>query len=159
MSVRSDPAVLASPPVAYASAAAIIRTFAAIEGADIDGLRGESKTARITLQRHELMYVLRQVTVMSLSQIGRWLGGRDMATVAAGVAKIEQNMAQDAVYAERIQRLVADIRLRAPTEGKGAAAPWMLPAALSILRDKELTDGEARRVALGFLEQLEWSYV
>lgn len=51
------------------------------------------------------------------------------------------------------RRSIPDRYLLAPAPTK--ERPWQLPAACTVLRNDQMTDAEARKVALSFLEQLE----
>lgn len=50
------------------------------------------------------------------------------------------------------RRSIPERYLKAPV---ACPQPWQVPAALSVLRDQQVTDAEARKVALSFLQQLE----
>ena len=134
---------------------AVIRAFTSATGVLLEDLCGPSKTSEITRARHELMYALRQLTPASFELIGRYLGGRDMATVHAGVANIERAADLSQEYAERIDLLVEALAALRPLVVPQAGLPWPLVASLSILRNATITDAEARQIVLGFLEQIE----
>ena len=53
------------------------------------------------------------------------------------------------------RRSIPERYLKAP---HASAQPWQLPAALAVLRDGQMTDAEARKVALTFLQQLEGAH-
>lgn len=146
----------ASLPV-HLPVGSVINAFAHVSDTSVEDLMSERKTQPVTRRRHELMYVLRQLTSAPYSLIGRHLGARNMATVHAGVATIEAAMAADQMYGQHMAYLTRQVghfaQATLPVEAPPTA--WQLPAALSVLRDGALTDAEARKAALAFLQQLE----
>lgn len=137
----------------------IITAYCGLNALQFRDIAGPSKTSTITFYRHELMYLIRRLDpTASFTLIGRAIGGRDMATVHVAVAKVDLRLRRDADYALRIGALVRQIdgpeqadTLRYPTQAKA----WQISAARLVLADDQLTDAEARKVALGFLKQLE----
>lgn len=74
-------------------------------------LMSERRTARIIRPRHVLFYLAKALTVCSLPQIGRFLGGRDHTTILHGFNKI-------AVLRHSDAQLAADIAaIRRTLEG------------------------------------------
>jgi chromosomal replication initiator protein len=61
------------------------------------------------LPRQVGMYLARQLTPLSLEQIGAYFGGRDHSTVLHACRKVEQAMAHDAALSGAVQRLHADL--------------------------------------------------
>lgn len=57
-----------------------------------DDIISERRQVYIVEARHEAFYELREKTPASLARIGRWIGGRDHATVCAGIAKHKARM-------------------------------------------------------------------
>jgi Bacterial dnaA protein helix-turn-helix len=133
--------------IAHGRPAQIIAAFCRQNGVQLEDLAGPSKTQTITRLRHELMYLMRQLTVLSQSDIGLHLGGRDMATVHAGIAKVADRMATNVEYRDRL-RDMRDGLIRASLFREGEPANKVtLRVALSILTSKDLTDAEARQAA------------
>lgn len=133
--------------LAHGRPSQIILGFCRQNGVQLQDLAGPSKTRAITQLRHELMYLLRQLTVLSQSDIGRHLGGRDMATVHEGIAKVADRMAADRDYRDRL-RDMRDGLIRATLfAGADPTSKVSLRVALSILTSKDLTDAEARQAA------------
>ncbi len=62
------------------------------------------------LPRQVGMYLARQLTDLSLHEIGRYFGGRDHSTVLHACRKIEQGLRSDAVLAGTVRQLKADLR-------------------------------------------------
>lgn len=133
--------------IAHGRPAQIVAAFCWQNGVQLHDLAGPSKTQAITRLRHELMYLLRQLTVLSQTDIGRHLGGRDMATVHEGIAKVADRMAADRDYRDRL-RDMRDGLVRATLFAEvDPANKVSLRVALSILTSKDLTDAEARQAA------------
>jgi chromosomal replication initiator protein len=55
------------------------------------------------------MYLARQLTSLSLDQIGAYFGGRDHSTVLHACRKVEQALAQDASLSGAVRQLHADL--------------------------------------------------
>ena len=60
-----------------------------------EALTGRRRTKEIALARHVAMYLVRELTEASLSQIGEAFGGRDHTTVLHGYEKIAENLERD----------------------------------------------------------------
>ena len=136
----------------------IIRAYARLTDVRVEDLAGPSKAATISHHRHLLMYLIRRIDpVASYELIGRHLGGRDMATIHEAVAKISRSLASDPSSSAELLKTEAWIRSAVADTASGSPPPkpWQLLAAAQVLRDQQMTDAEARKVALSFLEQLE----
>lgn len=147
------------PPVATIDR--IIGAYAMLTDISIADLAGPSQTAAICLHRHQLMFLIRRMDhAASYGRIGGYLGGRDMATVHQAVAKMADAYDRDPrtnIELKRLEDLIKEtISEEPPTELP--PMPWQLLAGLSILRDIQLTDAEARVSALSLLQQLEASH-
>ena len=133
----------------------IMEAYAKLSGVQMADLVGPSKAPAITAYRHEMMFLIRRMDpAASFSLIGRFIGGRDMATVHEAIAKMELRLQREPDYRDHLVALVDQIRRLAPDD-TSQAEPWQLLAACSVLRDSQMTDVEARKTALGFLQQLE----
>ena len=138
----------------------VVNAYVKLTGLSPTDLVGPSKAPAITAYRHELMYLIRRIDpAASFTLIGRFIGGRDMATVHEAIAKVEQRLQRETDYRfelESLRRQIVDMAQEAMRDRTGAQAkPWQLLAALSVLRDQQVTDPEARKAALSFLQQLE----
>jgi chromosomal replication initiator protein len=74
----------------------------------VDEITGKGRTSRVSLARQAVMVLARELTELSLVQIGDGLGGRQHSTIIAGINKMNQLAAEDAVLAT----LVSDARRR-----------------------------------------------
>lgn len=127
------------------------------------------RTGVIVWVRHQLAFMLRELTDLSLSNIGTLLGGRDAKTVLNSMSRVTDRMASEPDYAAEITRLRAFVEAY-DTKPRGADAigrarqlmsttrriqsPEIDALALtllmvaSILGSNELSDAEARLAAL-----------
>jgi len=68
-------------------------------------LTGPRRTKEIALARHMAMYLIRELTEATLSQIGKAFGGRDHTTVLHGCEKIAEGMQWDEELRHDVLRL------------------------------------------------------
>lgn len=76
-----------------------------------DDLRSLSRAARVTWPRQVTMYLARQLTELSLQDVGRPFGGRNHATVSHACERVEQRRAADPAAGTRIDALVQRLTL------------------------------------------------
>lgn len=76
----------------------------------VDELRSERRTQTIVFPRQVAMYLSRELTDMSLPQIGRLFGGRDHTTIHYGHDKIAKRIKEDRSLYNLVQELTATIR-------------------------------------------------
>ena len=62
-------------------------------GVDVEALRGKSRTKNVSDARQVVMWLTRQLTDATYEEIGRYLGGRDHATVSYGINAVEKKSA------------------------------------------------------------------
>ena len=67
------------------------------------------RTKDIANARHIAIYVIRQVTEMSLPNIGKILG-RDHSTVISSIDTIEKRMAQNPAFRAEMEEMVKEIK-------------------------------------------------
>jgi chromosomal replication initiator protein len=72
-------------------------------------LLGKGRTKQLALPRQVAMYLLREVTDLSLSQIGKILGGRDHTTVMHGCEQVISLLRQDGQARREIDTLRATL--------------------------------------------------
>jgi chromosomal replication initiator protein len=72
-------------------------------------LRSDRRSRNIVLPRQVGMYLARQLTGLSLEQIGAYFGGRDHSTVLHACRKVEEAIESDAVLSGTIHELQADL--------------------------------------------------
>jgi chromosomal replication initiator protein len=73
-------------------------------------LKGKKKTQAISYPRQLAMYITREITELSTTEIGMEFGGRDHTTVMHGCQKIEERMKTDPTLDSTIQKLIRSIK-------------------------------------------------
>jgi len=80
-------------------------------GVTPEGLRSKARIKTLTVPRQIAMYLARELLQMQLVEIGQAFGGRDHSTVIHSVDKVQQQIARDRAFRDRIdharQELVA----------------------------------------------------
>ena len=88
----------------------IIRMVADFFKLSLSDLKGKKRSKNIALARQVAMYVIREVTEYSTTEIGVEFGGRDHTTVMHSCQKIEQMVKFDPSFDASIQKLLRDAR-------------------------------------------------
>ncbi len=88
----------------------IIRMVADFYKLSLSDLKGKKRSKNIALARQVAMFVIREVTEYSTTEIGVEFGGRDHTTVMHSCQKIEQMVKFDPSFDASIQRLLRDAR-------------------------------------------------
>jgi chromosomal replication initiator protein len=88
----------------------IIRMVADFYKLSLSDLKGKKRSRNIALARQVAMFVIREVTEYSTTEIGVEFGGRDHTTVMHSCQKIEQITKFDPSFDASIQRLLRDAR-------------------------------------------------
>jgi chromosomal replication initiator protein len=78
-------------------------------GVTIEALLSQRRTASLALARQVAMYICRELTGLSLSQIGARFGGRDHTTVLHACQKIEMLLGADDDFRARLDRAIDEI--------------------------------------------------
>lgn len=74
----------------------------------VDEITGKGRTSRVSLARQAVMTLARELTELSLVQIGDGLGGRQHSTIIAGIQKMSAMTAEDA----EVSSLMSEARRR-----------------------------------------------
>lgn len=88
----------------------IIRMVADYYKLSLSDLKGKKRSKNIALARQVSMYVIREVTEYSTTEIGIEFGGRDHTTVMHSCQKIEQICKFDPIFENAMQRLLRSAR-------------------------------------------------
>lgn len=96
---KTDPEVFRRPKISD-----IIRIVAAFYGVHVTDMLSERRTANVLRPRHIACYLAKELTLHSLPEIGRRMGGRDHTTILHAVRKI-------ALEREQIDRTRDEIQL------------------------------------------------
>jgi chromosomal replication initiator protein len=83
----------------------IQRTIAEEYNLYSNDLKGKKRTATIVFPRQLAMYIIREITEFSTTEIGQAFGGRDHTTVMHACQKIEERIRSDSALSTRIESL------------------------------------------------------
>ncbi len=88
----------------------IQRTIADYFGLSMQELKGKKRTKVIAFPRQVAMYICRELTELSTTEVGLEFGGRDHTTVMYACQRIENRMRTDPTLEPTIQSLIRTIR-------------------------------------------------
>ncbi|MBN2531722.1 MAG: chromosomal replication initiator protein DnaA [Spirochaetales bacterium] len=92
------------------SISVIMRVTADYFGLSFNDLKGKKRTKAIAFPRHVAMYISKELTEYSTTEIGLEFGGRDHTTVMHSCQKIENNMKTDPTLEPTINHLIRTIK-------------------------------------------------
>ena len=75
-----------------------------------EDIRSGKRNAQISSARQVSIYVVREITQMSMAAIGEEFGGRDHSTIVYAIQQVEKTMKQDSKYRETVEDIVKNIR-------------------------------------------------
>ena len=73
-------------------------------------IRGMRRTANISSARQTAIYVVREITGMSMEDIGREFSGRDHSTIVYSLKAMEQNLENDRRLKETVEDIIKNVR-------------------------------------------------
>lgn len=76
---------------------------------DLGDMRSEQRGRHVVLPRQVGMYLARQLTGLSLGEIGDYFGGRDHSTVLHACRKVERALIRDVVLSGTVRQLYLDL--------------------------------------------------
>lgn len=79
-------------------------------GVPAQDIRSNKRVAAISSARQIAMYIVREITQMSMSSIGEEFGGRDHSTVVYAIHQVTKNMSHDSRYRETVEDILKNIR-------------------------------------------------
>lgn len=89
---------------------AMVKSMCEKLGVAYDAVCGKGRCRGVVLARQMMMAVLKEVTNLSLTEIGRVCGDRDHATVVYALSQIEKLKKTDLVLAAQINQMVSDCK-------------------------------------------------
>ena len=107
--------IISDPAGEEITSALIMAQTADYFGMTIDDLCNESRKKTFVHVRHVAMYLCRELTDLSLPQIGREFGGRDHTTVMSANRKIRKQMAERRSTFNEVTELTSRIKQAAQT--------------------------------------------
>ena len=84
----------------------MVKTMCEKMAVSFDEICGNARTRRLTRARQIMMCVLKNVTNLSLTEIGNVCGGRDHATVVYALNQIEKQKATDLILGAEIEDMI-----------------------------------------------------
>ena len=91
------------------SPADIIKAVESAFGVKEKELRSASRARRVLVPRQVGMYLSRRLTELSLSEVGRFFGGKDHATVLYAERRIEERMKKDPELRRKVEQLSSQL--------------------------------------------------
>lgn len=88
----------------------IINEVSRTYGISPQDIRSNKRSAQISAARQVSVYIVREITQMSMSTIGEEFGGRDHSTMVYACQQVEKNMVHDIRYKETIEDIIKNIR-------------------------------------------------
>lgn len=88
----------------------IIRTVSEAYKVSANDLKGKKRTRSIVVPRQMAMYIAREITEYSTTELGLEFGGRDHTTVMHSCQKIDEQLKLDPTLDSKIQKLIQSIR-------------------------------------------------
>ena len=85
----------------------VARTYGGITPEDI---RSQKRNANISKARQVSMYIVREITQMSMVEIGQTFGGRDHSTVVYAVRQVEKDLKKDPHTKAMVDDIIKNIR-------------------------------------------------
>jgi chromosomal replication initiator protein len=76
----------------------------------VSDMKAKKRTKEVALPRQIAMYLSKQLTNLSLSDIGKNFGGKDHATVIYACKQIEEKRAKDEAFNRMIESLIRKIK-------------------------------------------------
>lgn len=99
-----------SPKQANISIDIIQRVVADYFNISLSDLKGKKRTRNITLPRQLAMYIVRELTEFSTTEVGAEFGGRDHTTVMHSCQKIEETLRSDSTLEATLQILIRNVK-------------------------------------------------
>ncbi len=88
----------------------ILKVVSEFFGVKVQDLRSKKKTKEIVLARQVAMYLARQLTDLSLGDIGKNIGGKDHATVIYACRQVEAKKAQDESFERILESMIKKLK-------------------------------------------------
>ncbi len=89
----------------------IISEVARTYNTSTEDLRSSKRTANISNARKLSMYIIREMTGMSMEDIGKEFGGRDHSTVVYAIGDIGKKMETNTRLAETVEDIIKNVRV------------------------------------------------
>ena len=90
----------------------IISEVAAIYSVRVDDIRSDKRSKQISTARKVCAYVLKELTPMSLKQIGAELGNKDHSSVSGYIKDVEKMMNEPGLMKDNVEDIISHLRSR-----------------------------------------------
>ncbi len=107
--IRAIRDILRSKEDFLPSADTIIHEVARFYEMDAEVIRGQSQNKDIANARNVAMYIIREMTQLSLAEIGQQFGGRHHSTVLNSINRVEKNMKEQPELTEIIKDITTAV--------------------------------------------------
>ena len=88
----------------------IIENVARYHNVTVDQIKGKKKDAPVVKPRQQAMYLIRELTQLSLPEIGNAMGGKNHTTVLHSIKRVEESIQKDPAFAKTIAELTENIK-------------------------------------------------
>lgn len=88
----------------------IINEVARTYGVTPEDIRSKKRSAVISTSRQVAMFVVRDITQMPLSSIGKEFGGRDHSTIVYAIQQVEKNMKEKQQFKAVVNDIIKNVR-------------------------------------------------
>ncbi|MEW5817361.1 MAG: helix-turn-helix domain-containing protein, partial [Spirochaetota bacterium] len=102
--------VFSNPKQSNITVDMIQRVVSEYFGLSYSDLRGRKRTKAIAFPRQVAMYITREITEFSTTEVGLEFGGRDHTTVMHACQKVENRMRTDPTLEPSLQHLIRKIK-------------------------------------------------
>lgn len=89
---------------------AIQKVVADYYGISVSEIKSKKQNKKVAFPRHVAIYISRNLTEMSFSEIGSEFGGKDHSTIMSSCKKIEDSIKIDATLDNAIKQMIKDIK-------------------------------------------------
>ena len=79
-------------------------------GVSIDDIKSRKKTENVANARHTCIYIMKNMTDLTLKEIGSYVGNRNHATILASIDKIETNIKTKKGTGREINNLIKELK-------------------------------------------------
>jgi hypothetical protein len=98
-----------APRVVSIRLGTIKEAASSLYGVTVQEIDSDGRIAKVVRARQVVMYLAKKLSRLSLTEIGRRIGGRDHSTVIHGASKIERLLETDAKLRREVESLQARI--------------------------------------------------
>ena len=88
----------------------IISEVARTTGVTDEKIRSKDKTAKVSFARQLAMYIIREMTGISMKDIGAQFGGRDYSTTIYAINQVKKQLSTDSNLQNTIETIVKNVR-------------------------------------------------